>query len=174
MAPVALRVLGVDPGSGVTGYGVIERRGKSLHCVDCGTIAGGAGALPDRLVTVYEGLRAVLDAYRPAAVAIENAFLGRNVRALAVMSQARGVLVLAARRADLPVFEYTPREIKLSVVGTGRASKSQVAYMVGSLLHLAGGGLPRDATDSLAVALCHLHRNGGASENSRPGPVGRA
>ncbi|HUP01398.1 MAG TPA: crossover junction endodeoxyribonuclease RuvC [Gemmatimonadota bacterium] len=154
-------MLGVDPGSAVTGYGVIERRDTGLRCVDCGTIAGGAGELPDRLMTVYEGLHAVLQAYRPAAVAIENAFLGRNVRALAVMSQARGVLVLAARKADLPVFEYTPREIKLSVVGTGRASKSQVAYMVAALLQMANGGLPRDATDSLAVALCHLHRNGG-------------
>lgn len=163
MAAAAHRVLGIDPGSGVTGYGVIERRGKSLCCVDCGTITGGQGPLPDRLVTVYEGLLAVLEAFRPSSVAIENAFLGRNVRALAVMSQARGVLVLAARRAELPVFEYTPREIKLSVVGTGRASKSQVAYMVTSLLRLSDGGLPRDATDSLAVALCHLHRNGSRS-----------
>lgn len=156
-----MRVLGVDPGSAVTGYGVIERRGRAMACVDCGTITGGSRALPDRLMAVHDGLVAVIEAYRPTAVAIENAFLGRNVKALAVMSQTRGVLVLAARRADIPVFEYTPREIKQSVVGTGRASKAQVAYMVGSLLALPGGDIPRDATDSLAVALCHVHRNGG-------------
>lgn len=162
---MVLRVLGVDPGSRVTGYGVVEGRGGTLRCVDCGTITGGDRPLPDRLVAVYDGLRAVVDAYHPKAVAIENAFLGRNVKAMAVMSQTRGVLVLAARRAEIPVFEYAPREIKRAVVGTGRASKAQIAYMVGSLLGLAERGLPRDATDSLAVALCHLHRTG---PNGRP------
>jgi len=155
-----VRVLGVDPGSAVTGYGVVERRGDRVRCVDCGTIPAGKGSLPDRLVAVHDGLIEVLDAYRPAAVAIENAFLGKNVRTLAVISQTRGVLVLAARRAALPVFEYTPREVKQAVVGTGRASKSQIAYMVGALLGLTANGLPRDATDSLAIALCHLQRNG--------------
>ena len=157
---MAVRILGVDPGSRVTGYGVVERGSGSLRCVDCGTISGGVGPLPDRLLGVYEGLQAVIESYRPAAVAIENAFLGRNVKAMAVMSQTRGVLVLAARRAELPLFEYAPREIKRAVVGTGRASKAQIAYMVGSLLGLTQHGLPRDATDSLAVALCHLHRSG--------------
>lgn len=162
---MAIRVLGVDPGSRLTGYGVVEARDGALRCVDCGTIAGGDRPLPDRLVAVYDGLRAVVETYRPAAVAIENAFLGRNVKAMAVMSQTRGVLVLAARRAEVPVFEYAPREIKRAVVGTGRASKAQIAYMVGSLLDLAEAGLPRDATDSLAVALCHVHRSG---PNGRP------
>lgn len=156
----------MDPGSRITGYGVVERSGRSLRCVDCGTIAGGEGGLPDRLVTVYDGLQAVVETYHPDAVVIENAFLGRNVKAMAVMSQTRGVLVLAARRARLPVFEYAPREIKRAVVGTGRASKAQIAYMVGSLLGLSEGGLPRDATDSLAAALCHLHR---VAPNGRPG-----
>ena len=162
---MVIRVLGVDPGSRVTGYGVIELREGVLRCVDCGTIAGGDRPLPDRLVAVYDGLQAVVETYHPTVVAIENAFLGRNVRAMAVMSQTRGVLVLAARRAELPVFEYAPREIKRAVVGTGRASKTQIAYMVGSLLDLAERGLPRDATDSLAVALCHFHRCG---PNGRP------
>ncbi|HUP18343.1 MAG TPA: crossover junction endodeoxyribonuclease RuvC [Gemmatimonadota bacterium] len=156
----SLRVLGVDPGSHVTGYGVVERRGSAVECVDCGTISGGAGELPDRLVAVYDGMTEVLQAFRPGFVAIENAFLGRNVRTLASMSQTRGVLILAARRAELPVFEYTPREVKQSVVGNGGATKSQIAYMVRSLLALADAELPADATDSLAVALCHLHRNG--------------
>lgn len=161
-----MRVLGVDPGSAVTGYGVVERRGGEVACVDCGTIAAGDGDLPDRLVVVYDGLEALIDAFEPASVAIENAFLGRNVRALAVMSQTRGVLILAARRAGVPVFEYTPRQIKRSVVGNGDASKSQVAYMVGSMLSLPKDGLPADATDGLAVAMCHLHRNAA--------PAGRA
>lgn len=164
----ALRVLGVDPGSHVTGYGVVERAGKGFLCVDCGTIPGGDGDLPDRLVAMYDGMTEVIRAHRPAFVAIENAFLGRNVRALAVMSQARGVLILAARRAALPVGEYTPREVKQSVVGTGRASKAQIAYMVRSLLALTETDLPRDATDGLAVALCHIHRDGPR------GPAGRS
>lgn len=155
-----MRVLGIDPGSAVTGYGVVERRRDGVRCVDCGTIPGGGGALPERLLAVYEGLAEVVETFRPTVVAIENAFLGKNVRTLAVISQTRGVLVLAATRAHLPVFEYTPREVKQAVVGTGRASKTQIAYMVGALLGFATDGFPRDATDSLAIALCHLQRNG--------------
>ena len=164
-----MRVLGVDPGSAVTGYGVVERRGRELACVDCGTIPGGDGELADRLLAVFDGLTEVIAAFDPAEVVIENAFLGKNVRTLAVMSQTRGVLVLAARKAGLPVHEYTPREVKQSVVGTGRASKTQIAWMVSTLLHLPSQGVPRDATDGLAVALCHLNR--GARANGRRGPA---
>jgi crossover junction endodeoxyribonuclease RuvC len=156
-----VRVLGVDPGSAITGYGVVESRGDGVTCVDCGTIPGGAGTLADRLVSVFDGLTDVIEAYHPAEVVVENAFLGKNVRTLAVMSQTRGVLVLAARKAGLPVHEYTPREVKRSVVGTGRASKTQVAWMVSTLLHMPAGRVPRDATDSLALALCHLNRGNG-------------
>jgi len=164
-----VRVLGVDPGSAVTGYGVVERRGADLACVDCGTIPGGDGVLADRLMAVFEGLTEVIATFHPAEVVIENAFLGKNVRTLAVMSQTRGVLVLAARKAGLPVHEYTPREIKKSVVGTGRASKTQIAWMVCTLLDLPPDGFPRDATDSLAAALCHLNR--GARVDGRPRPA---
>ena len=153
-----MRVLGVDPGSAITGYGVIETRGRGVECVDCGTIPGGGGTLADRLVSVFDGLTDVIEAFHPAEVVIENAFLGKNVRTLAVMSQTRGVLVLAARKAGLPVHEYTPREVKQSVVGTGRASKTQIAWMVSTLLHMPAERVPRDATDSLALALCHLNR----------------
>ncbi|MDX1661962.1 MAG: crossover junction endodeoxyribonuclease RuvC [Gemmatimonadota bacterium] len=163
------RVLGVDPGSTVTGYGVVERDGREVVCVDCGTIPGGDGPVPDRLNAVYEGLGEVIRAYAPGLVAIENAFLGRNVKTLTIMSQARGVLLLAARRADLPILEYTPREVKQSVVGNGNASKRQIAYMVGSLLALEVDGLPADATDALAIAICHLNRDG----SRRPRGAGR-
>ncbi|MGH7566713.1 MAG: crossover junction endodeoxyribonuclease RuvC [Gemmatimonadota bacterium] len=161
-----MRVLGVDPGSAITGYGVVEMRAGDIECVDCGTIPGGDGTLADRLVSVFDGLTEVIEAFHPAEVAIENAFLGKNVRTLAVMSQTRGVLVLAARKAGLPVHEYTPREVKQSVVGTGRASKTQIAWMVSTLLHMPAGRVPRDATDSLALALCHLNR--GARNGGRP------
>lgn len=164
-----MRVLGVDPGSAVTGYGVVERRGREVACVDCGTIPGGDGDLADRLLAVFDGLTEVIAAFDPAEVVIENAFLGKNVRTLAVMSQTRGVLVLAARKAGLPVHEYTPREVKQSVVGTGRASKTQIAWMVTNLLHLPNEGVPRDATDGLAVALCHLNR--GARVDGAPRPA---
>lgn len=163
-----MRVLGVDPGSAITGYGVIESAaGGAVECVDCGTIPGGAGSVADRLVSVFDGLTDVIEAYHPAEVVIENAFLGKNVRTLAVMSQTRGVLLLAARKAGLPVHEYTPREVKQSVVGTGRASKTQIAWMVSTLLHMPAGRVPRDATDSLAVALCHLNR-GARTNGMRP------
>lgn len=153
-----MRVLGIDPGSSVTGYGIIERRGGSPACVDCGTIEGGRRALSDRLVAMYDGFCAIVEAFEPAELAIENAFLGRNVKALTVMSQTRGVIVLAARQRELPIHEYAPRAVKRSVVGNGGASKEQVAYMVRSMLDLPEAELPPDATDSLAVALCHLHR----------------
>ena len=139
---------------------MVERRGGDVRCVDCGTIAPGGGDLPDRLLALHEGLTDLASAFRPDAVAIENAFLGKNVRSLAILSQARGALLVAARGARLPVYEYTPREVKLAIVGTGGASKSQIAYMVSALLRVSADGLPRDATDSLAVALCHLQRNG--------------
>jgi crossover junction endodeoxyribonuclease RuvC len=161
-----VRVLGVDPGSAITGYGVVDMRAGGVECVDCGTILGGGGALADRLVSVFDGLTEVIEAFHPAEVVIENAFLGKNVRTLAVMSQTRGVLVLAARKAGLPVHEYTPREVKQSVVGTGRASKTQIAWMVSTLLHMPAGRVPRDATDSLALALCHLNR--GVRAGARP------
>lgn len=154
----------------MTGYGVVERRHGAVRCIDCGTIHAGTGALPDRLLAVHDGLIEIIEAHRPTAVAIENAFLGKNVRTLAVMSQTRGVLVLAARKAGLPVHEYTPREVKQSVVGTGRASKTQIAWMVSTLLHMPAGQVPRDATDSLAIALCHLNRGTRAG----PGNGGRA
>lgn len=153
-----MRILGIDPGSGVTGYGVVERGDGGPVCVDCGTIEGGRRALPDRLVAMYDGFCAIVDAFEPGELAIENAFLGRNVKALTVMSQTRGVLLLAARQRELPVHEYAPRAVKRSVVGNGGASKEQVAYMVRSMLDLPEADLPPDATDSLAVALCHLHR----------------
>jgi crossover junction endodeoxyribonuclease RuvC len=162
-----VRVLGVDPGSAITGYGVVDMRGVVVECVDCGTIPGGGGALADRLLSVFDGLTDVIEAFHPAEVVIENAFLGKNVRTLAVMSQTRGVLVLAARRAGLPVHEYTPREVKQSVVGTGRASKTQIAWMVSALLHMPAERVPRDATDSLALALCHLNRGRPAGNGTR-------
>lgn len=159
-----MRVLGVDPGSAITGYGVIEfSSGGVVECIDYGTIPGGGGSVADRLMSVFDGLTDVIEAYHPAEVVIENAFLGKNVRTLAVMSQTRGVLLLAARKAGLPVHEYTPREVKQSVVGTGRASKTQIAWMVSTLLHMPAGRVPRDATDSLAVALCHLNRGANAA-----------
>ncbi|MDX1623318.1 MAG: crossover junction endodeoxyribonuclease RuvC [Gemmatimonadota bacterium] len=160
-------MLGVDPGSVVTGFGVVERDGRGLACVDCGVIPAGDGPIPDRLLAVHDGLRDVIRVHRPHLVAIENAFLGDNVKALAVMSQARGVLVLAARRAELPVFEYTPREVKQSVVGNGRASKEQIGYMVRTLLSLVDVDLPHDASDGLALAICHLNRNGDPSARER-------
>jgi crossover junction endodeoxyribonuclease RuvC len=128
-------VLGIDPGSTITGYGVIERLAGSTVCIDCGTIRGGKGSLPDRLVAIDDGFRAVIEEFSPTAIAIENAFLGQNVKALAVMSQTRGVLLLAARRADLP-------EGGKAIGGRQRWCQQESGRVYGGLVVRVGRGRP--------------------------------
>ncbi|MGK2855659.1 MAG: crossover junction endodeoxyribonuclease RuvC [Thermoanaerobaculia bacterium] len=154
-----MRVLGIDPGSVTTGYGVVDEIRGNLTLVTQGSIrAGKAKDLPDRLVLIFEGLREVIAAHAPAAAAIESPFAGRNVRSLVQLSQARGVAVLAARVAGLEIFEYAPSAVKNAIVGYGRAEKHQVAKMVKMLLPgMREVTLGADAADALAVAICHVH-----------------
>jgi crossover junction endodeoxyribonuclease RuvC len=152
-----MRVLGIDPGSIVTGYGIVEDcQGKLTH-VDSGTISlSHINTFPQRLREIYERLTSVISSYSPECAAIEEVFFAKNVRSAIKLSHARGVAILAAENAHLPLYEYSPLEIKQSLVGYGRASKDQIEKMTRYLL-----GIPQvkslDASDALAVAICHLH-----------------
>ena len=157
-----MRVFGIDPGSERTGYGCIDSDGRVHQLVKCGAVcAGSAATFPDQLKVIYRELTVLLAEHRPQCVAIENIFHAANARSALKLGHARGVAMLAAIEADVPVVEYTPAEIKRAVVGYGRAEKLQVAQMVKMLLGLDAIPKPHDATDALAVAICHLHNGTG-------------
>jgi crossover junction endodeoxyribonuclease RuvC len=153
-----VRVFGIDPGSNRTGYGCIETDGSRHRLVLCGAISAPALAtFPEKLLTIHSRLAALLDSCRPECVAVENLFHATNVRSALKLGHARGVAMLAAVEAGLPVIEYTPAEVKRAVVGYGRAEKPQVQAMVRLILGLAELPSPHDAADALAVAICHVH-----------------
>ncbi|MBN1282447.1 MAG: crossover junction endodeoxyribonuclease RuvC [Proteobacteria bacterium] len=162
-----MRVLGIDPGSNVTGYGIVEGRGISLTHIDNGIIAPKADLpLPQRLLCIHSELVSLIGRHSPDAVAIENVFVAKNVRSSLMLGHARGVAMLAACQAGLDAAEYTPSQVKGAVTGSGRADKGQVQRMVRALL-----GLPEvaaeDASDALAVAMCHLNSAGLAERIAR-------
>jgi len=148
----------VDPGTAVTGYGVVESgTGPSVRLVVCGVIRTRArDALPARLRAIREGLDELLARHKPDAVAVEDVFYARNVRTSLVLAHARGVILLTAEEAGLPIGEYSPAAVKKAVVGRGGAAKDQVGYMVAQLLRLKAPPAPADAADGVAVALTHL------------------
>jgi crossover junction endodeoxyribonuclease RuvC len=150
-------VLGVDPGAGTTGYGVVARRSDgAVSLLECGVIRTDTQSpLPARLRVLYDGLGEVLMRHDIAAMAVEGVFYAKNVRTTVILGHARGAVLLAAALRDLPVFEYSPAEIKSAVAGTGRASKEQIQFMVQRLLRLRTPPTPVDAADGVAVALCH-------------------
>ena len=150
------RVLGIDPGSRRTGYGLIDAQGDTLRYVASGCIDAGQGAFTARLAEVHRGVADVIAAHQPMEVAIEEVFFARNAQTALKLGQARGVAIAAAMGASLPVAEYAPRAVKLAVVGSGGATKAQVGYMVRALLGLAAEP-PADAADALAVAICHVN-----------------
>ena len=153
-----MTIFGIDPGSERTGYGCLETDGSCHRLVVAGAIACATTAsFPDKLLKIHTGLAALLADCRPDGVAIENVFHGVNPRSALKLGHARGVAMLAAAEAGLPIFEYTPAEIKRAVVGHGRAEKHQVQQMVKLLLGLARTPTPNDAADALAVAICHVH-----------------
>ncbi len=152
-------MLGVDPGTRATGYGLVAKEGRAHRLVECGVIRPHRDAdLTGRLLDIHLGLLDIIDRLEPECLAIEGVFSGRNVRTAMVLGHARGVLVLAAALRALPVHEYPPREVKKRVVGTGAATKAQVGFMVRQHLRLAETPAPADAADGCAVALCHLLR----------------
>ena len=150
------RVLGLDPGSRATGYGVIDFGAGTTQCIASGTIRAAGTDFAARLRDIYAGVAAVMDTYRPDEISIERVFVSRNVSSALKLGQARGAALAATFAHPVPVFEYAAREVKLSVVGTGAAEKVQVQKMVTVLLGLRGR-LAADAADALAIALCHIH-----------------
>lgn len=151
-------VLGVDPGTATTGYGLVRESDGELEMVAFGAITTSAGEpMPVRLQAIYRGLRELIETHRPAAGAVEKLFFSKNVRTAMSVGQARGVALLALADAGLLAGEYTPLEIKQAVAGYGGADKHQVQHMVKTLLGLAEVPRPDDAADALAVAICHLH-----------------
>lgn len=154
-----LRILGVDPGSRATGYGVIDKEGGRLHFVTCGVIrTPNKCTMAERLLIIHDGICEVIEKERPEVAAIEDVFVAINPRSALKLGQARGVAVLAAIRNSLAVHDYTPLMVKQAVVGYGKADKAQVQQMVRVLLKLAS--LPsQDAADALAVAICHANRS---------------
>lgn len=148
--------LGIDPGTARLGYGLI-RGALQPQLIDAGVIETWPDELmPDRLVTIYDGVRELIDEFQPSVLAVEQLFFARNVTTAITVGQARGVVILAAAQAKIPIAEYTPSEIKYAIAGYGKADKHQMQEMVRMILHLSRVPQPDDAADALAVAICHV------------------
>ena len=151
-----MRILGIDPGYGITGFGIIEAQRGQYRFVRCGAITTPAGMdFSARLEIIYEDMRQLLEMAKPDAVAIEELFFGQNVTTGIGVAQSRGVILLAIRQAGVPVFSYKPMQVKQAVVGYGNATKHQVQDMTKRLLQLQSMPKPDDAADAIAIALCH-------------------
>ncbi len=154
-----MRVIGIDPGTALTGYAVVEEDGANLRLVAIGVVDTPTRiSLPVRLQQIYTRLRALITEYVPQAAAVEQLFFSRNARTAMAVGEARGVVLLALADAGLPIAEYTPLQIKQAVTGYGSAEKQQVQEMVRLLLGLSDIPRPDDAADAAATAICHLHR----------------
>lgn len=150
--------LGIDPGTAIMGYGLVDGDGRALTVVAYGVLTTAKGTPPEaRLLHLHDGLREIINTHRPAAVAVEELFFSTNARTAIAVGQARGVALLAAAQTDIRVFEYTPLQVKSAVTGYGKATKEQVQLMTSTLLGLRAVPRPDDAADALAVAICHVH-----------------
>jgi crossover junction endodeoxyribonuclease RuvC len=166
-----VRVFGIDPGSARTGYGCVQSDGTRHRLVVCGAIASPAGhSFPEKLKAIHSGLALLLANHRPDCVAIENLFHALNARSALKLGHARGVAMLAAVEAGVPIVEYTPAEVKQAVVGYGRAEKAQVQSMIQLLLGLETPPASYDASDALAIAICHVHRMNAPGQRARDLP----
>jgi len=155
-----MKILGIDPGSRITGYGIVKQSGNRLIHVDNGAIHTDSHKdFPLRLKIIYRALTEIIEQFQPEAVAVENIFFAANAQSALKLGQARGAAIVAGVNAGLPVFEYTPLQVKQAVVGHGRASKDQVQKMLKVLLNLPEVA-QEDASDALAVAVCHAHSAG--------------
>jgi len=166
-------ILGVDPGTAVMGYGVIEAGpGARVRLIECGVVRTPArDPLPVRLRAIRDGMTEILERHHPDAVAVEDVFYGKNLRTTVVLAHARGVILVTVEEAGLPIAEYPPALVKKAVVGRGAAAKPQVAYMVAQLLRLSAPPSPADAADGVAVALAHHILAGSAAARARRGRV---
>ena len=150
------RILGIDPGSLVTGYGIIDSEGQTVKYVACGCVRPDGEEFTSRLTEIYYGIGKVVETYGPDEIAVERAFVHKNADSALKLGQARAAAICGTLVRPVPLHEYTPRAVKLSVVGRGGAGKEQVQHMVKVLLGLKGE-LQADSADALAVALCHVH-----------------
>jgi crossover junction endodeoxyribonuclease RuvC len=166
-------VLGIDPGTGITGYGVVEAEpGSTPHLIECGVIRTlPRDSLSARLRLIHDELLGIIDRLGPELVAVEGIFVSRNIRSAIILGHARGAILLAAEQRGVPIHEYSPAIVKQTVVGRGAALKPQVGYMVAQLLRLKSAPRPADAADGVAIALTHLLRCGPRS--TRPLPARR-
>jgi len=153
----AKRILGIDPGSRKTGFGILDFDNGAATYVASGTVKSGDGAFPDRLRTIFAAVRDIVSDYRPDVVAVESVFVAKNAGSALKLGHARSAALCATFEFDVEVAEYTPREVKQAIVGTGSASKDQIEHMVVRLLSLSGAPA-EDAADALAIALCHGHQ----------------
>jgi crossover junction endodeoxyribonuclease RuvC len=165
---LTVRILGIDPGLRVTGYGVLDKEGQLLHYVASGCIRTPDGELPERIKVILESLREVIELHRPQQVALEKVFVNVNPQSTLLLGQARGAAICAAVLAGLPVAEYTALQVKQAVVGNGHANKVQVQDMVQRLLKLSGKPSP-DAADALACAISHAHGGQGLGQLATSG-----
>lgn len=154
--PALSRILGVDPGSRVTGYGVIETTASGVRYIASGCIRIQAEAFPDRLKQIFDGVSEIIALYQPKQMAIEQVFMHKNADSALKLGQARGAAICATLNQDVPVFEYAARQVKQAIVGKGSADKLQVQHMVKILLSIQGS-MQIDASDALAIGLCHSH-----------------
>lgn len=156
-------ILGIDPGYAIVGYGVIEYNNNHFKVLDFGAVTTKTHTdFTDRLLHIYSGIRNLVEIYNPQAMAIEKLFFNTNQKTAIDVAQARGVIILAARQHGVPIFEYTPLQVKQSVVGYGRAEKKQVQEMTKLILNLDKVPKPDDTADALAMAICHAHSSGSA------------
>lgn len=160
-------ILGIDPGSRVTGYGVIHQQGRRLLYIGSGCIRTQVDDLPSRLGKIYAGVSEIITQYQPDCFAIEQVFMAKNADSALKLGQARGVAILAAVNNNLPVFEYAARQVKQTVTGTGAAEKAQVQHMVRSILKLSAAP-QADAADALAIAITHCHFNQNLVQMGQP------
>lgn len=157
-----MRILGIDPGNAIMGYGILDYSGNRFTPVDYGCLRSTAGVPQHlRLQKLYNELNNLLQKYKPGCLAVEELFFNRNTKTALVVGQARGIVLLAAAEAGIEVYEYTPLQVKQAAVGRGRAEKGQVQYMVKIILNLPEIPRPDDVADALAVAICHANNGSG-------------
>ncbi|PKN78596.1 MAG: crossover junction endodeoxyribonuclease RuvC [Candidatus Cloacimonetes bacterium HGW-Cloacimonetes-1] len=151
--------IGIDPGSRYCGYGLLQYEGRVVIAAGCDVINTNEKLpLPERLVNLYSGICEILDEYKPQQACVESMFFHKHIKSIFTLGHARGVLLLALSQRQIPIFEYTPREIKKAVVGNGNATKEQVRYMIDQLYKLKSSELRDDAADALAIATCHFNK----------------
>ncbi|WP_083172297.1 crossover junction endodeoxyribonuclease RuvC [secondary endosymbiont of Trabutina mannipara] len=150
-------ILGIDPGSRITGYGIVSNNGHKLNYLGSGCIQTNVKYFPGRLKLIYAGISKIITQFQPNCIAVEQVFIAKNADSALKLGHARGVVIVAAINLDLPIFEYTARQVKQTVVGIGSADKIQVQHMVRSLLNLSYNNIQADSADALAIAITHCY-----------------